>query len=102
MKTLKNDLKNYWYAILLVVLYLVIMEIIFHKTCIFQIHLVNEFLRSLDTKVNIEFTSYSQYAKLLEEVKEVIDKEQLEYGIEYGEKKGFKTFSITDVFDIPF
>lgn len=68
----------------------------------FQIHIVNEFLRSLDTKVDVEFTSYSDYAKLLETIKEAIDKEQIEYGIEYGEKKGFKTFKITDVFEIPF
>ena len=37
MKKLKEDLKNYWYAILLVILYMTIMEIIFHKTCIIQI-----------------------------------------------------------------
>lgn len=37
MSTLKKDLKNYWYAILLVILYMTITEIIFHQTCIFQI-----------------------------------------------------------------
>ncbi len=65
----------------------------------FQIHNVNEFLRSLDTGINIEFVKYSQYAKLIEEVKDAIDKAKLEYGIEYGENKGFKTFRITDVFE---
>ena len=37
MAQLKKDLKNYWYAILLVIIYILTMEIIFHKTCIFQI-----------------------------------------------------------------
>ncbi len=37
MEKLKKDLKNYWYVILLVILYMTITEILFHKTCIFQI-----------------------------------------------------------------
>ena len=37
MKKLKEDIKNYWYIFLLVILYMVVMEIIFHKTCIFKI-----------------------------------------------------------------
>ena len=37
MKKFKEDLKNYWYAILIALLYLVITELIFHKTCIVQI-----------------------------------------------------------------
>lgn len=65
----------------------------------FQVHIVNEFLRSLDTGLEIEFVNYSGYAKLLNDVKESIDKQKLEYGIEYGEKKGFNTFKITDVFE---
>lgn len=65
----------------------------------FQVHIANEFLRTLDTGIEIEFVKYSQYAELLSKVKEAIDKQKLEYGIEYGEKKGFKTFKITDVFE---
>ena len=65
----------------------------------FQVHIVNKFLRSLDTGLEIEFVNYSGYAKLLNDVKESIDKQKLEYGIEYGEKKGFNTFKITDVFE---
>lgn len=64
----------------------------------FQIHIVNEFLRSLDSGVDIEFESYSQYAQLLMDVAEAIDG-QLEYALEYGENKGFNTFAITEVFD---
>lgn len=65
----------------------------------FQIHIVNEFLRSLDTGINVEFTTYSKYAELLEEIKKEISEQKLEYGLEYGERKGFSTFKITDVFD---
>lgn len=37
MNKLKEDIKNYWYILLVIVAYMVTMEIIFHKTCIFQI-----------------------------------------------------------------
>lgn len=65
----------------------------------FQAHITNEFLRSLDSGDEIEFVNYSNYDKLIKKVKENIDKQKLEYGLEYGEKKGFKTFKITDVFE---
>lgn len=65
----------------------------------FQVHICNEFLRSLDSGVDVEFESYSQYAELLMDIAEAIDG-QLEYGLEYGERKGFNTFKITDVFEV--
>lgn len=66
----------------------------------FQIHICNEFLRSLDTDLVIEFESYVQYAQLLMDVAEEIDG-TLEYALTYGEtKKGFPTFEITDVFEV--
>ena len=37
MSKLKEDIKNYWYALLIVFAYLILTEIIFHKTCIIQI-----------------------------------------------------------------
>lgn len=64
----------------------------------FQIHLNNQLLRSMDSGIDIEFESYSQYAQLLMDVHEAIDG-NLEFGLEYGEKKGFNTFKITDVFE---
>lgn len=64
----------------------------------FQIHIVNEFLRSMDCGVEITFESYSQYSQLLMDVHEAIDG-QLEFALEYGENKGFNTFKITEVFD---
>ncbi len=65
----------------------------------FQIHIVNELLRSMDTGINIDFETYSQYGQLLMDVHEAVDG-QLEFAIEYGENKGFKTFKITEVFEV--
>lgn len=66
----------------------------------FQIHVTNELLRSLDSGIEVEFTSYTQYANLIMDIHEAIDG-KLEYGIEYGEtSKGFKTYKITDVFEV--
>lgn len=65
----------------------------------FQIHIVDEFLRSLETDVNIEFTSYAQYAQMLMDVFEAVNG-NYEYGLKYGENKGFNIFEITDVFEV--
>lgn len=66
----------------------------------FQIHIANEFLRSLDSGVKVEFKSYSQYAQLLMDIHEAIDG-QLEYLVEYDEnKKGYKTFVVEEVFEV--
>lgn len=65
----------------------------------FQIHIANELLRSLDTGVNIEFATYSQYDDLIMDVKEAIDAQKLEYALNYGKNdKGFDTFKIEEVF----
>lgn len=65
----------------------------------FQIHIVDEFLRSLETDIEIHFESYSQYNELLMDVFEAVDG-NFEYGLQYGENKGFDTFKITDVFEV--
>jgi hypothetical protein len=66
----------------------------------FQIHIVNELLRSMDTEQNIEFQTYKQYGNLLMDVMEEIDGE-LEFGLKYAKgKKDFSTYEITDVFEI--
>ena len=65
----------------------------------FQVHIVNEFLRSLASGLEISFESYSQYAQLLMDIAEAIDNHK-EYAVEYGEKNGFNTFKITDVFEL--
>lgn len=65
----------------------------------FQIKIVNKFLESLESGVEIDFETYSQYGQMIMDVAEAIDK-KLEYSIEYGEKKGFNTFKITEVFEV--
>lgn len=65
----------------------------------FQIHIVDEFLRSLETDIDITFESYSQYADMLMDVFEEIEG-NYEYGLKYGENKGFNTFEITDIFEL--
>jgi len=66
----------------------------------FQIHLANEFLRSLDSGIEIEFKSYTQYAQLILDVHEAIDG-KYEYALSYKEgKKGFSSYEITEVFEV--
>lgn len=66
----------------------------------FQVHIVNEFLRSLDTDIDIEFVTYKQYGNLLMDVMEAIEG-NLEYALSYKEgKKGFSTYTITEVFEV--
>lgn len=63
----------------------------------FQIHTVNEFLRSLETDETVEFKGYANYNILLLNIYEKIINE--EYALDYGQnKKGFKTFKITEKF----
>jgi hypothetical protein len=65
----------------------------------FQIHITNEFLRSLDSGLDVRFVDYGQYEQLIMDIHEAIDG-KLEYGLKYGEtKKGFSTFDITDVYE---
>ena len=66
----------------------------------YQIHICDEFLRSLGTDVDVMFESYSQYADMILDIFEKIDG-NFEYGLELGEtNKGFKTYTITDVFEL--
>ena len=66
----------------------------------FQIHIVNDFLRSLGSDISIEWPgNYAAFAQLLLDVHEAIDG-NLEYALEYGEKKGFNTFKIVEVFEV--
>lgn len=65
----------------------------------FQIHIVDEFLRSLESGVDVHFESYSQYNELLLDIFEAIEG-NFEYALRYGEKNGFNTFDITEVFEL--
>lgn len=66
----------------------------------FQIHIVDELLRSMDTDVNVEFVTYNQYGTMLMDVFEAVNG-NLEFALEYGEgKKGFNTYKITEVYEL--
>ena len=65
----------------------------------FQIHIVNEFLRSMKTDIDIDFVDYKQYADLLLEVAEFCDENNLEFAIKYEDNKGYDKFTITEVFE---
>ncbi len=67
----------------------------------FQIHIVNEFLRSLDSGVDeIKFVNYSQYNQLILDIAEAIDSDNLSYDLRYGKNaKGYSTFEIESVYD---
>ncbi len=63
----------------------------------FQIHTVNEFLRSLQTDETVEFKGYANYNILLLNIYEKVIND--EYALDYGQnKKGYKTFKITEKF----
>ena len=66
----------------------------------FQIHIVNEFLRSLGTDNDVEFKTFSQYEELINKIFDDLDSDGLEYRLKYGKsKKGYPTFKIKEVYD---
>ena len=66
----------------------------------FQLHIVKDFLKSLDSGIEVDFESYEQFEQLVMDIAEEIDG-KLEYGLKYGENnKGYNTFEITDVFEV--
>lgn len=81
----------------------------FEKSCLFmnqvitqgfQIGIVNEFLRSLDTSFDVEFKSYNQYNDLIMDMMEEIDG-KLEFLLEYKKSKtDFPTYTIKEVYEV--
>lgn len=65
----------------------------------FQIHIMNTFLKSMGTDLNIEFVDYKQYANLLLDVAEDCDVNHLEFALKYEDNKGYDKFTITEVFE---
>lgn len=65
----------------------------------FGLHKANEFLRSLESGIEVEFKSFRQYGELLMDIHEAIDG-NLEYNLAYTEgKKGFSNYEIEEVFE---
>lgn len=66
----------------------------------FQIHIVNEFMRSLKTNQEITFVSFKQYGQLINDVFNEITEAKTEFALDYSENaKGFKEFKIFEVFE---
>lgn len=67
----------------------------------FQIHIANDFMRSLDSGIDeIKFKDYGQYNDLVLDVAERIESQKLEYALAFGcNDKGFDTFTIKEVFE---
>ena len=69
----------------------------------FQIHIMNDFLRSLlpdGSGIDVTFEGYAQYSDLLLDIAEYVNG-KFEYGLEYGENnRGFDTFQVTDIFEL--
>lgn len=68
----------------------------------FQIHIANEFLRSLVAKmadpIDVQFKTYSQYGNLLMDIREAIDN-NFEYQLDYRQNsKGYNEFEILEVY----
>jgi hypothetical protein len=65
----------------------------------FKIHIANEFLRSLDSGVNVGFDDYVQFGNMLMDILEASEKTGfvLDY---FQNSKGFKSYKIVEVFDI--
>lgn len=68
----------------------------------FQVHIANEFLRSLGIEKDIHFETFRQYGQLIFEIENEIEDQRLEYALAYGMKNGFSTFKITQVFEPSF
>lgn len=76
-----------------------IMFVYFMLTKPFLIHKCNEFLRSLDTGVNVEFDSYGQYADMVEKIFKVTEDHEMDYDIEYSLRDGkYSEYKVKEVY----
>jgi hypothetical protein len=65
----------------------------------FQVHICNELFKSMNTGLEIYFENYVQYSGLIYDLAEAVESQGLSFNLEYGEKKGFSTFKILEVFE---
>jgi hypothetical protein len=65
----------------------------------FGLHIANEFLRSLESGVEVGFESFLQYQAMILDIHEAIDG-NYEYTVKYGgTNKGYRTYKITEIFE---
>ena len=67
----------------------------------FKIHIANEFMKALDTEVEVTYDGYfNHYHDMILDVFAASKKAKLSYQLNYGENnKGFKEYKIEDVFE---
>lgn len=64
-----------------------------------QIHIMNTFLKSMETGVDVDFVDYEPYADLLMDIHEAIEEDKLTYALNYEDNKGYDKFTIAEVFE---
>lgn len=65
----------------------------------FQISISNDFMRSMDTGVEVDFDgNYAHYNDTICDVFEAIDRDKLEFLLSYTESKGYPRFKIKEVY----
>lgn len=63
------------------------------------IHTCNEFLKSLQTSETVKFNGFQDYAELLLNIYDEIDRLGIEYALKYSENaNGYKNYEIVEVF----
>lgn len=80
-------------------------SIIFYNQVIasgFGLHMADEFLRSLETEIEVDFVSFRQYADMLLDISEAA--QELEYHLKYSERKAkngnsYNDYEIVEVFE---
>lgn len=69
----------------------------------FQIHIANEFMRSLvaemETPIPVDFKTYKQYGNMIMDIAEAIDN-NFEYKVRYYDNKGYNAFEIEEVYTL--
>lgn len=67
----------------------------------FQIHLFNEFMRSLKTSIPVpSFTTYREYNRTMIDIKAECDERKLTFQLNFSkDKKNYNVFTIEDVFE---
>ena len=63
----------------------------------FGIHNFNRFLKSLDSGLEISFKDFNQYANLMLDVSERVEK--LTYAIEYSINNGFANYKVKEIYE---
>ena len=65
-----------------------------------RLNIMNEFLTSLDSGVDVFFDSFKQYNDMILDIAEAIDG-KLEYLLDYSENdKGYKKYTIKDIYEV--